>query len=145
MPSIGTVLVALRRTTLGTSNRPSKHRGPIVQCSVPRTSSNRNSNDGPRDNSRDPRTGQQSKNGSQGCKRPLEAREVRPFYMEGTRGDSSRTPTATVVCGSDVDENNDISTTRRVKRFVKKKVVGTVQIGLRNLSSQVEALKGRCQ
>jgi hypothetical protein len=49
MPSIGTALVALCRTTLGTSNRPPKHRGPTVQHSVPRTSGNRNSNDGPRD------------------------------------------------------------------------------------------------
>jgi hypothetical protein len=29
--------------------------------------------------------------------------------------------------GPDVDENNDISTTRRVKRFVKTKVAGSVQ------------------
>jgi hypothetical protein len=47
MPSIGTTLVALCRTTLGTSNRPPKHRGPTVQSSVLRTSGNRNSNDGP--------------------------------------------------------------------------------------------------
>jgi hypothetical protein len=138
MPSIGTTLVALGRTTLGTSNRPPKHLGPIVQCSVPRTFGNRNSNDGPRDTSRDPRTGQQSKNGSQGRKCLLDAREVRPFYTEGTRGGSSRTPTSTVVRGPDVDENNDNSTTRHVKRFVKTKVAGTVQIGLRNLSSEVE-------
>jgi hypothetical protein len=138
MPSIGTALVALCRTTLGTSNRPPKHRGPTIQRSVPRTSGNRNSNDGPRDSSRDPRTRQQSKNGSQDHKHPLEAREVRPFYTKGTRGDSSRTPTSTVVRGLDVDENNDISTTRRVKRFVKTKVAGTIQIGLRNLSSEVE-------
>jgi hypothetical protein len=138
MPSIGTTLVALGRTTLGTSNRPPKHRGPIVQRFIPRTSSNRSSNDGPRDSSRDPRTGQQSKNGSQGRKHPLDAREVRPFYTEGTRGGSSKTPTSTIVRGPDVDENNDISMIRRVKRFVKTKVVDTVQIGLRNLSSEVE-------
>jgi hypothetical protein len=138
MPSIGTAIVALGRTTLGTSNRPPKHRGPTVQRSVPRTSGNRNSNDGSRDSSRDPRTGQQSKNRSQGRKHPLEAREILPLYTEGTRGGSSRTPTSTVVHGLDVDENNDISTTRRVKRFVKTKVVGTIQIGLRNLSSEVE-------
>jgi hypothetical protein len=47
MPSIGTTLIALDRTTLGTSNRPPKHRGPTVQHSVPRTSGNRNSSDGP--------------------------------------------------------------------------------------------------
>jgi hypothetical protein len=58
--------------------------------------------------------------------------------MEGTRGGSSRIPTSTVVCGLDVDENNDISTTRHVKQFIKKKVAGTVQISLRNLSSEVE-------
>jgi hypothetical protein len=58
--------------------------------------------------------------------------------MEGTRGDSSRTATSTVVRGPDVDENNDISTIRRVKQFVKTKVAGTVQIGLCNLSSEVE-------
>jgi hypothetical protein len=122
----------------GTSNRPPKHWGPIVQRSVPRTSGTRNSNDGPRDNSRDSRTTQQSKNRSQGHKRPLDAREVRPFYTEGTRGGSSKTPTSTVVRRPDVDENNDISTTRRVKRFVKTKVAGTIQISLRNLSSEVE-------
>jgi hypothetical protein len=138
MPSIGPALVALGRTTLGTSNRPHKHRGPTVQRSILRTFGTRNSNDGPQDSSRDPRTGQQSKNGSQGRKHPLDAREVQPFYTEEMRGGSSRTPTSTVVRGPDVDENNDISTTRRVKRFVKTKVVGTVQIGLRNLSSEVE-------
>jgi hypothetical protein len=58
--------------------------------------------------------------------------------MEEMRGGSSRTPTSTVVRGPDVDENNNISTTRRVKQFVKTKVAGTVQIGLRNLSSEVE-------
>jgi hypothetical protein len=47
MPSIGKTFVVLGRTTLGTSNRPPKHRGPIVQRSVPRTSGNRNSNDRP--------------------------------------------------------------------------------------------------
>jgi hypothetical protein len=83
IPSIGIILVALDRTTLGTSNRPSKHQGPTVQRSVPRTSGNRNSNDGPQDSSKDPRIGQQSKNRSQGCKHPLDAREVRPFYTEG--------------------------------------------------------------
>jgi hypothetical protein len=138
MPSIGTTLVVLGRTILETSTRPSKHRGPTVQRFVPRTSGNRNSNDGPRDRSRDPRTGQQSKNRSQGRKRPLDAREVRPFYTEGTRGGSSKTPTSTVVRGLDVDENNNISTIRHVKRFVKTKVIGTVQISLHNLSSEVE-------
>jgi hypothetical protein len=68
----------------------------------------------------------------------LDAREVRPFYTKGKRGGSSRTPTSTVVRGPDVDENNNISMTRHVKQFVKTKVVGTVQIGLRNLSSEVE-------
>jgi hypothetical protein len=126
MPSIGTTLIALGRTTLGTSNRPPKHQGPRVQRSVLRTFGNRNSNDGPWDSSRDPRIGQQSKNGSQGCKRLLDAREVWPFYTEGTRGGSSRIPTSIVVHGPDVDEKNDISTTRRVKRFVKTKVVGTI-------------------
>jgi hypothetical protein len=58
--------------------------------------------------------------------------------MEEMRGGSSRTPTSTVVRGPDVDENNNISTTRRVKQCVKTKVAGTVQIGLRNLSSEVE-------
>jgi hypothetical protein len=43
MPSIGIALVALCRITLGTSNRPPKHRGPTVQRSVPRTLGNRNS------------------------------------------------------------------------------------------------------
>jgi hypothetical protein len=138
MPSIGTTLVALGRTTLGTSNRPPKHRGPIVQRSVPRTSGNRNSNDGSRDCSKDPQIGQQSKNGSQGRKRPLDAREVQPFYTEGMRGGSSRTPTSIVVRGPNVDENNDISTTWHVKQFIKTKVAGTVQIGLHNLSSKVE-------
>jgi hypothetical protein len=68
----------------------------------------------------------------------LDAREVRPFYTEGTRGGSSITPTSTIVHGPDVDENNNISMTQRVKRFVKTKVAGTIQIGLRNLSSEVE-------
>jgi hypothetical protein len=73
MPSIGTTLVALGRTTLETSNRPPKHRGPTIQHSNPRTSDSRNLNDGPRDSSRDPQIGQQSKDGSQGRKRPLDA------------------------------------------------------------------------
>jgi hypothetical protein len=34
MPSIGTALVALGRTTLGTSNRPPKHWGPIVPQAI---------------------------------------------------------------------------------------------------------------
>jgi hypothetical protein len=138
MPSIGTALVALGRTTLGTSNRPPKHRGPTVQCSVLRTSGNRNSNDGPQDSSRDPRTGQQSKNGSQGRKRPFGSSRSSTFLYGGDARGSSRTPTSTVVRGPDVDENNYISTTRHVKQFVKTKVAGTIQIGLRNLSSEVE-------
>jgi hypothetical protein len=66
-----------------------------------------------------------------GCKR-------RTTFLYGaySGGDSSRIPTSTR--GPDVDENNDILKGRRLKRFVKTKIGDNVQIGLCNLTSDVE-------
>jgi hypothetical protein len=60
------------------------------------------------------------------------------FIRSLHRGVFSRTNTSTVFCGPDVDENNDISKGRHLKRFVKTKIGDNVQIGLRNLSLEVE-------
>jgi hypothetical protein len=54
------------------------------------------------------------------------------------RGGSSKTNTSAASRRPDVDENNDISKGKRLKRFVKTKIDNNVHIGLRNLTSEVE-------
>jgi hypothetical protein len=59
-------------------------------------------------------------------------------YTGPTQESSSRTSTSTMFCGPDVDDNSDISKTRRLKQFVKTKIGGNVQYGLCNLTLEVE-------
>jgi hypothetical protein len=59
---------------------------------------------------------------SHGGIRPLNARQVQPFHSGPTPGNSSKTPTSITSCGSDVDEINNISKGRHLKRCVKTKI-----------------------
>jgi hypothetical protein len=68
----------------------------------------------------------------------MDVRELRPFYTRPTLGGSSKTPTSTMFCGPDIDDNSDISKKRRLKRFVKTKIGDNVQFGFHNLTSKVE-------
>jgi hypothetical protein len=135
VPSIGTTLVGLGRPSRGTSSRPPKHRGSIVDRSIFGSSMNRNANIGPMHASGSHTTRQNSSEGSRGGKRPLEATVVRPFYMGPTLGGSSRPATSR---GPDVDKDINNSTGRRVKRFVTTMVGNNIQISLRNLNFEVE-------
>jgi hypothetical protein len=65
----------------------------------------------------------------------LEATVVRPFYTGPTLGGSSRLATSH---GPDVGEDIKNSMGRLVKRFVTTIVGNNIQIGLRNLNSEVE-------
>jgi hypothetical protein len=109
-----------------------------VERAISGTSMNKNTNVGAAHGSGSPPTRRQSSEGSHGRKRPMDVREVRPFYTGPTQGGSSRTPTSTVSHRQDVDENNDISKRRCVKRFIKTKIGDNVEIGLRNLTLEVE-------
>jgi hypothetical protein len=140
VPSIGTTLVGLGRPSLSISNRPPIHRGPIVERAISGTSMNRNTNVEPIHGFDNPPIQLQSSEGSHGDKRPLDARDVQTFYTGPTQGGSSRTPTSTISCRQDVDENSNTSKRRHLKRFnfVKTKIGNNVQIGLCNLTSVVE-------
>jgi hypothetical protein len=133
--SIGTTFVGLGRPSRGTSSRPPRHRGSIVDHSISGSSMNRNTDVGPVHASGSRTTQQNSSEGSCGGKRPLEATVVRPFYTGPILGDSSRHATCR---GPDVDEDINNSTGRRVKKFVKTKVGNNIHIGLHNLNSEVE-------
>jgi hypothetical protein len=113
--SIGTILVGLGRPFCGTSSRPPRHRGSIVDRSISGSSMNRNTNFGHVHASGSRTTRHNSSKGSRGGKRPLEATVVRPFYTGPTLGGSSRLATSRRL---DVDEDINNSTGRRVKQFV---------------------------
>jgi hypothetical protein len=133
--SIGTTLVGLGRPSHGTSSRPPRHRGSIVDRSISGSSMNRNTNVGPVHGFASPTTRQNSNEGSRGGKRPLEATVVWPFNTGPTLRGSSRPRTSR---GPDVDEDINNSTERRIKRFVTTRVGNDIQIGFRNLNSEVE-------
>jgi hypothetical protein len=133
--SIGTTLIGLGRPSRGTSSRPPRHCGSIVDHSIFGSSMNRNTDAGPVHASGSRTTRQNSSEGSRGGKQPLEATIVRPFYTGPTLGGSSRPTTSR---GLDVDEDINNSTGRSIKRFVKTKVENNIHIGLRNLNLEVE-------
>jgi hypothetical protein len=138
VPSISRTLLGLGRPSLATSKRPPKHCGSIVKRAIFGTLMNRNTNVGPVHGFGNPTTQQHSNDGSSGGKCPSDARKVQPFYMGPTLGGSSRYPTSPTSREPDVDENNDISKGRHLKRFVKTKVGDNIQIGLHNLIAEVE-------
>jgi hypothetical protein len=133
--SIGTTLVGLGRPSCGTSSRPPRHRGSTVDRSISGFSMNKNTNVGPVHASGSRTTRQNSNKGSRGGKRPLETIIVRSFYTGPTLEDSCRPPTSR---GPAVDEDINNSTGGRVKQFVTTMVGNSIQIGLRNLNSEVE-------
>jgi hypothetical protein len=92
--SIGTTLVGLGRPSRGTSSRPPRHRGSIVDHSISRSSMNRNTDAGPVHASGSRMTRKNSSKGSGGSKRPLEATVIWPFYTGPTLGGSSRPATS---------------------------------------------------
>jgi hypothetical protein len=133
--SIGTTLVGFGRPSCGTSSKPPRHRGSTMDHSISGSLMNRNTNAGPMHDSTSRTTRQNSNEGSRGSKRPLEATVVQPFYTGPTLEGSSGPRTSR---GPDVDENINNSMGRRVKRFVTTRVGNDIQIGLRNLNSEVE-------
>ena len=65
----------------------------------------------------------------------------RPFYTGPTSpilGGYSVTPRTNVSHGPNVDDDNNISSRRRVKRFVKARIRDNVEIGLCNETLEVE-------
>jgi hypothetical protein len=70
--AIGTTLVGLGRPSRGTSSRPPRHRGSIVDRSISRSLMNRNTDAGPMHASGSRTTRQNSSEGSRGGKWPLE-------------------------------------------------------------------------